>query len=61
MNPWFFPWMALGALPRPAAGPDSQYCTTQFGDRARLLGTTWVSTPTSVYRTGALRSSSAPC
>jgi hypothetical protein len=53
--------MALGALPRPAAGPDRQYCTTQFGDRARLLGTTWVSTPTSVYRTGALRSSSTPC
>jgi hypothetical protein len=28
MKPWFFPRMTLGALARPAAGPDRRYCTT---------------------------------
>lgn len=38
MKRWLFAWTALGALAGSAAAQDNHYWTTQFGNRARLLG-----------------------
>src|SRR5262245_35732398 len=38
MKNLFVAWMALCTLASPAAGQDNHYWTTQFGNRARLLG-----------------------
>jgi hypothetical protein len=38
MKSWIYTSIVLAALAGPAAGQDSHYWTTQFGNRARLLG-----------------------